>query len=134
MLAADSAAKVQIRSAADVAKLLAHIATAEQEHGYVLGLDSQHRVVIKHLAALGTVDHVHVSPRDVFRELIRANCVAMIVAHNHPSGSTTPSDTDDALTRQLTDGAKLLGIDLLDHVIVASGGHYSYAEEGKIRP
>ena len=121
-----------IVSVRDVVLRLAHLTTAEQEHFYVLGLDAKHRVTVTHLAALGTVDRGEVHPRDVFRELIRGNCVSMIICHNHPSGDPSPSAEDDALTQRLNQAAQLLGIDLLDHVIIGRETVYSYEERKRI--
>lgn len=121
-----------IRCAADVVALLPHLAEAEQEHYYVLGLDSRHRVLVTHCAAIGTVDRVQVTLRDVFREVVRHNCAAIVCTHNHPSGDPAPSGTDHELTHQLLQAARLLGIPLLDHVVIGRGGVYSYAEAGRL--
>ena len=121
--------KPRIRSARDAAHLLKHIARAEQEHFYVLGLDSIHRVVITQCVAIGTADRVHVTGRDVFRELIRHNCSVFFVAHNHPSGNPTASRGDLELTLGLQLAGELLGIELLDHLILAGDCFYSIREE-----
>ena len=125
-------ARHQIRCAADVVALLPHLKEAEQEHYYVLGLDSRHRVLITHCAAIGTVDRVQVTLRDVFREAVRNNCAAIVCTHNHPSGDPTPSETDHELTRHLLQAAQLMGIPLLDHIVIGRSGVYSYAEAGRL--
>lgn len=124
-----ASSKPTIKCARDAARLLKHIATAEQEHFYVLGLDAKYRVVVTHCAAIGTVDRVNVAPRDVFRELIRHNCTVFMVAHNHPSGDPQPSSGDLQLTLELQVAGELLGIKLLDHLIIARDCFYSTREE-----
>lgn len=118
-----------VRSARDAAQRLKHIASAEQEHFYVLGLDSKHRVIITHCAAIGTADRVVVALRDVFRELVRHNCIDFIVGHNHPSGDSHPSPGDLQLTLDLQLAGKFLGIPHLDHLILARDCFYSIREE-----
>lgn len=125
-------ARHQIRCAADVLVLLPHLKEAEQEHYYALGLDSRHRVLITHCVAIGTVDRVQVTLRDVFREAVRNNCAAIVCIHNHPSGDPAPSETDHELTHHLLLAARLLGIPLLDHIVVGRSGVYSYAEAGRL--
>lgn len=122
----------QVRCAADVVALLPHLKEAEQEHYYVLGLDSRHRVLVTHCAAIGTVDRVQVTLRDVFREAVRHNCAAIVCTHNHPSGDPAPSRADHELTHHLLQAARLLGISLLDHVVIGRPGVYSYAEAGRL--
>jgi len=119
-----------ISSAADVVKELAFLKSAEQEVSWILGLNARSRIITSSCAALGTVDQVKIALRDVFRELIRHNCVSFIAAHNHPSGEPSPSPQDELLTYKLEQAGCLLGVTLLDHVIIAGDGHYSFAEEG----
>jgi DNA repair protein RadC len=89
-------------------------------------------VVTSNCVALGTVNEVKVVQRDVFRELVRANCLAFIIVHNHPSGESLPSPQDTNLTNSLQKSGAMLGISLLDHVIVAGESYYSYAERGQL--
>lgn len=120
-----------VESPQDVADLLrAELAQGEQEGFYVFGLDAKHRIVWRHTAAVGQVDQVHVSSRDVFFPLVREGVAAALVAHNHPSGDPTPSPQDIALTKHLQQAAQLLGITLLDHIVVAQNGYVSLAEQG----
>ncbi len=80
----------------------------------------------------GGLDGSQVDPRLVFAVALQTASVAIIVAHNHPSGSLVPSEQDRQLTRRLAEGAKLLGLRLLDHLIVNREGHYSFAAAGLI--
>lgn len=126
---ASSPPRPPIRLARDAAELVRHIAVAVQEHFYVLGLDAKHRVVTNHCVAIGTADRVTVATRDIFRELIRHNCLTFIALHNHPSGDPHPSSGDLQLTLELQLVGTLLGVPLLDHLILADGCFYSTREE-----
>jgi len=110
----------------------AAIPTWEQESMWVVPLDARGRGV-PIMVALGTADSVHVYPRDVFREAIRANATGIVLSHNHPSGEGSPSAQDRVLTSRLQAAGDLLGIPILDHVIVTEGGaYYSFAENGDL--
>jgi DNA repair protein RadC len=109
--------------------LRAKLVCAEQEELHVLGLDTHQRLLVHFIAAVGTVDEVQVSPRDVFRPLVRENARGVIVVHNHPTGEPLPSGSDRALTHRLEAAGDLVGVELVDHVIVARRGYYSFASE-----
>ncbi len=108
---------------------LAHL-TREVFH--VLLLDTRHRLVADRRVAEGGLASCAIAPRDVFEAPIREAAPAMIFLHNHPSGDPTPSRDDIDLTRRLGEAARLLGISLLDHVVVADSGYSSLAEMGKL--
>jgi len=92
-----------------------------QERFAVLLLDVKHRLIGTQIITIGTATETLASPRDIFREVLRQGATRVVVAHNHPSGSVEPSPEDIALTRQLLEGAQLLGIPLLDHLILGHG-------------
>ena len=120
-------------SAAAAAMLPKAMETSRQERFVVLSLNSKHQLIGKpSVVAIGTVNMVEVHPRDVFYEAIRCNAVAIIVAHNHPSGDAEPSIDDQSLTRRLVTAGALLGITVLDHIIVGGRSHVSLAERGLI--
>lgn len=125
---------LHVRSPSDIASVLSiELGQAEQEAVHVFGLDARHRIRCRHVAAVGQVDRVVVSVADVFRPLIREGMAAAIVAHNHPSGVATPSEEDQTLTLRLAQTGTMLSIPLLDHVIVAKSGYYSFADHGLLR-
>jgi DNA repair protein RadC len=80
--------------------------------------------------SIGTLGAALVHPRDVFREAIRRNVAAVVLVHNHPSGDPEPSRDDIELTRRLSSVGKLVGIEVIDHVIVAKDGYVSLRERG----
>ena len=106
----------------------------DREHFVVLMLDSQNRVNAFHEVSVGSLSAAIVHPREVFRAAILAGAASLILVHNHPSGDTTPSKEDLHLTRQLAEGAKLLGLKIHDHIILGngSGEHLSLAARGLI--
>jgi DNA repair protein RadC len=110
----------------------ARLAHREQEELHVIGLDVRQCVLIEFVAAVGNVAEVYVDPRDVFRPLVRENASSAIIVHNHPSGEPHPSDADRQLTRQLAAAGDVLGVQLVDHIIVARAGTYSFAESGDL--
>jgi DNA repair protein RadC len=110
----------------------ARLAHREQEELHVIGLDARHRVIVEFVAAIGSIAEVHIDPRDVFRPLVRENAFAALVVHNHPSGAISPSDCDVELTRKLAAAGAVIGIKLLDHIIVAREGAFSFARHGRM--
>lgn len=98
----------------------------------VLWLDSQHRVIALETLATGTINQAAVYPREVVRSALRHNASACIITHNHPSGNPEPSNSDCALTRRLKQALDLIDVNLLDHVITASGHTISLAERGLV--
>jgi len=127
-LAAD---RPQIMRPADAAALLGpRLAHLEQEQCVALLLDRKHRLLREVVVGIGGIAHAPMEPREVFAAALREPGVAaVLVAHNHPSGEATPSTEDRAITRRLADGAALLGLEFLDHVIVASSGWASIRGE-----
>ena len=106
----------------------------EVERFHVFCLDARHRLRRAHVVSVGTLTASLVHPREVFRVAVREAAAAILLAHNHPSGDPTPSAEDAAVTRRLTDVGRVLGIRVLDHVIVAAGGYYSFREAGRLEP
>ncbi|MFO0574405.1 MAG: DNA repair protein RadC [Polyangia bacterium] len=124
-------AGLQVRRAADVAELLrVELSQGEQEAVHVFGLDARHRIRCRHVAAVGQIDRVQVSLADIFRPLVREGMATALVAHNHPSGSPRPSPQDRRLTVRMAQVGHMLGISLLDHIIVARGGYFSFSDAG----
>lgn len=121
-----------IRTPVQAANLFSDMALLEQEEMHVVGLDVRHRVVLRTCVARGTLNVVHVSPREVMRPMVRAGAAACLVAHNHPSGDAVPSDEDVDLTSRLKAAGDLVGVPVLDHVIIAGEAFYSFSE-GRVR-
>lgn len=120
-----------VKSAVDAA-VLAHalIGPNVVEHFVAFALDSKNRPVAWTTIGVGTVAGCPVSPSDVFRFVLLTGAHSFIVAHNHPSGDPTPSSADVEMTNKLREGATLLGLRLVDHVIVSDGGIASFLDRG----
>ncbi len=123
------AGRPQVRSASDLAALLlpAYGAFPVERFGVVL-LDARHRLIRISLLTVGGLDASVVSPRDVFRVAALAGAVAVVAFHNHPSGDATPSAEDLTLTSRLVRAGEVIGIDVVDHVILADTTYCSLRE------
>ena len=118
-------------SLAAAAVLRPLFAGLDREHFLVCGLDAKHAIIGVNLVSIGSLTLAIVHPREVFKPLILMNAAAWICAHNHPSGGDpTPSQEDRVLTSRLRQGADLLGISLLDHLILTDAHCYSFADQG----
>lgn len=100
----------------------------DREHFLVVSLDAKHSVIGINTVSIGSVTMSIVHPREVFKPVILMNASAVLLAHNHPSGDSTPSQEDRALTRRLKDGGELIGITVLDHVVLGEDRYYSFAD------
>jgi DNA repair protein RadC len=121
MLAEPEERPVLYTPADAAALLMAEIGHKEQEHLCVLFLDARQRVLGTLVVYVGALTMVNFRAGDLFREAIRRNCAAIVVAHNHPSGDPTPSPDDIAATRTMREAGRLLGIEVLDHLIIGHG-------------
>jgi DNA repair protein RadC len=131
LLIASPEARPQITSPTDAANLLMpEMARLEQEHLRVLLLDTKNRVLDSPTIYIGNVNASIIRPAEVFREAIKVNATALVVAHNHPSGDPTPSPEDVQVTRTLVEAGKMLGIELLDHIIIGQQKFVSLKERG----
>ena len=101
----------------------------EQECLVVLVVDARNNIRGYHEATRGLVDRSLGHPREVFRYAVINNASAIIMAHNHPSGELTPSLNDIELTDVIRGAGEIIGISLMDHIIIANEGYYSFVEE-----
>jgi len=120
---------LRLASAQDVYAALADLRAEDREHFVVFDLDVRHRVIARRIVHIGTLTGVEVHPREVFKPAIVNSAAAIIIAHNHPSGDPSPSRQDIELTGRLRETGTLVGIEILDHLVVAAAGYVSFAEE-----
>jgi DNA repair protein RadC len=114
-----------------VVKLLApHMMFLPREEFRVILLDSKQKLIRVNTVSLGSLDKALVEPRDVFRPAITAGAASLVIVHNHPSGDPKPSEDDVLLTRELCMCGKILGIDVMDHIIIGLQDHVSFRESG----
>ena len=96
----------------------------------ILCLSTKHRVLAYHEVSRVCLDSTLVHPREVFKAALLANAAAIVLAHNHPSGDATPSPDDMTLTRRLVDSGRLIGVDVLDHIVIGESRYTSFRERG----
>lgn len=111
-------------------QLLEEYAGARQEHLVLFALDGANALISKHLVTVGTVNQTLVHPREVFALALQARACSIVLAHNHPSGQSAPSQEDLIITRTLKEVGKIMGIPLLDHIVFTKKSHYSFASNG----
>lgn len=122
-----------IRNSATASELLQkYLAGVDREHFVVILLDRKNQVIGFHTVSIGSLTASIVHPREVFKVAILSNAAAVIFGHNHPSGAPEPSQEDRTLTKRLVEAGKLLGIDVLDHIVIGdgTGSYFSFADEG----
>lgn len=125
--------KKKIGGPSDVAEVFRAILAAEcevdrdKEHFWVMGVNTKNQIQYLELVTLGVLDASLIHPREVFRYAIMRGVSSIIIVHNHPSGDPSPSSEDRTVTKRLKEAGKLLGIDVLDHVIVGDTSHYSFS-------
>lgn len=117
----------------DVWGELKDIRNHKKEHFVVFYLDSRYQEIKREIISIGTLDENLIHPREVFEPAIINNAAQVIIAHNHPSGNVEPSNEDIAITKRLTDAGKILGIEILDHIIVGSNGYLSLKEKNLLK-
>ncbi len=118
-----------INTAKDAAAQLTDMRELKKEHFVVLYLNAKNQLVHKETISMGTLNANLVHPREVFEPALKYSAAQIIAAHNHPSGNPTPSDDDLELTKRLTKAGKMMGIEIMDHVIVSKNSHFSFKEE-----
>lgn len=120
-----------IRSPQDGADyVMEEMRNLNQEHLIVLFLNTKNEIVHKQTIFVGSLNSSIVHPREIFREAVKRSAASIICAHNHPSGDPTPSKEDIQVTRRLVDSGKMIGIQLLDHIIIGNRKFISLKEKG----
>ncbi|MBN1859835.1 MAG: DNA repair protein RadC [Candidatus Thermoplasmatota archaeon] len=121
----------QISCAQDVYHwFAARLADKKKEHFYCLCLDTKHRVIAEQLVSVGILDASLIHPREVFAPAIACSAHAVILVHNHPSGAAEPSVNDKEVTELLIEAGRMIGIEVLDHIIVGKECFSSMKDEG----
>jgi len=121
--------KIVINSAEDIGKLfLPKMSHLKKENFRVVYLDSRKRAIKEETIFIGSLNASVVHPREIFEPAITEGVAAIILLHNHPSGDPTPSEDDLEITKQIVSSGKILGIEVLDHVIIGRNSYYSMRE------
>lgn len=118
-----------ISDAKDAVAQLSDMRGLKKEHLVALYLNAKNQLVHKETISMGTLNANLVHPREVFEPALKYSAAQIIAAHNHPSGDPKPSEDDLEVTKRLTEAGKMMGIELMDHVIVSKNSHFSFKEE-----
>ena len=122
-----------VRSPDDAVKLIrSQITDFNKENFYVLSFDTRNRFIGLDKVSQGTLTASLVHPRETFESAIKKHAAQIMIAHNHPSGGTDPSEEDIKITKRLSEAGKIMGIELLDHIILTKQSFFSFKEEGLI--
>lgn len=122
-----------VRSPEDGYKLLKQfLEDADREHFIVVSLNTKNQPVSINVCHIGSLNASIVHPREVMKSAILSNAASIIVGHNHPSGRVEPSKEDIEVTKRLVEAGKIIGIDVLDHIIVGDETYTSLKEKGYI--
>jgi DNA repair protein RadC len=117
-----------LKTPGDVFDITADLRLERREHFVGLYLNTRNRLLARETISVGSLNASIVHPREVFEPAVRRGAATVIVVHNHPSGETEPSEDDVSITQRLNEAGEILGITLLDHVIVGTGGFTSMKE------
>jgi DNA repair protein RadC len=124
--------KVKIKNVEEAYNLLKRYAKARQEHFILLTLSGSFNVISVSIVSIGLANRTIVHPREVFCRAISDNAMAIIVGHNHPSGTVIPSKEDKDITKRIYKAGEIIGIPLIDHIIVSETGYTSLKLQGII--
>jgi DNA repair protein RadC len=125
--------KRAIRSPEDaLQEVKAKLKGKKKEHFLTILLDTRNQVISIAPISVGSLDSSVVHPREVFREALAASAASVIFVHNHPSGDPSPSEDDIKLTQRLVEAGKIMGVEVLDHVVVADSAYASLKGMGSI--
>jgi DNA repair protein RadC len=116
----------------EVWKELKDLRDHKKEHFVIFYLDSRNQEIRREIISVGSLNANLVHPREVFEPAVRNLAAQIILAHNHPSGDPTPSEDDLEITKRLIEAGKILGIEVIDHIIIAKNGFLSFREKNLI--
>jgi DNA repair protein RadC len=117
-------------AAYDIIEKVFSLSRKPNEHFGMLALNTKNEIVGAHLIFAGSVNSSVVHPREVFQRALLNNATSIIVFHNHPSGKPDPSREDIEVSRRLQEAGRIVGIELLDHIIIGDGTYYSLKAKG----
>lgn len=122
----------KIRNTDDILALVTDIRDKKQEHFITITLTGASSLIEKREVFKGTINFSVVHPREIFADAISDRAAGIIFVHNHPADDARPSEADIKLTKQLCDAGKMLGIQVIDHIIVTKHNYYSFQTEGML--
>ncbi len=117
-----------ITTSQDALAQVSGLSGKKQEYLIVLYLNARHELLQKETVGIGSLNAAIIEPKEILHHALIKPCAEMIILHNHPSGSPDPSDADIQFTKRLQEAGKIMGINLLDHLIVTKTGYFSFAD------
>jgi len=124
--------RIKITCSNDIVKMTEELKDKKQEYFVTFTLDGAHNLIEKRIVFIGTLNQNLVHPREIFADAITDRAAGILFVHNHPSGNTKPSKEDISITDRLIEVGKLIGIDVVDHIIISKDGYFSFIERGMI--
>lgn len=121
-----------LQSVSDVLSQAVEIRDKKKEYLLAFFLNARHQLIAREIISIGTLTASLAHPREIFSPAIGKAAAGVILAHNHPSGDPSPSDEDIRLTKRIAQAGQIMGIELLDHLIVAATGCYSFKTAGAL--
>ncbi len=121
-----------IQTIKDIIAQVSYLREHKKENFVVLYLNSRYELLAKEVISVGTLNASLVHPREVFEPAARYFAAQIILAHNHPSGNSEPSEDDLDLTRRMVEAGKILGIEVIDHVIISNSNSFSFKDKKMI--
>jgi len=115
-----------------VKAIRASIKDKAKEHFKLILLNPRNKIIGISTISIGTLNASLVHPREVFKDAITHSAASVVLAHNHPSGDPEPSEDDLTITKRLIEAGRILGIEVMDHIIIAKNGFFSFKEKGLI--
>jgi DNA repair protein RadC len=124
--------EIKITSSDDILKMTEDLKNKKQEYFITITLDGAHNLIQKRIVFIGTLNQTLVHPREVFADAITDRAADIVLVHNHPSGSLKPSKEDLAITKKLEEAGKIVGINVMEHIIISKTGYYSFQENNML--
>lgn len=123
---------IKIKNVDDVVRLTEELKDKKQEYFLSITLDGASNLIQKRIVFIGTLNHSIVHPREVFADAISDRAAGIMFVHNHPSGNVEPSKEDIAITQRLIEVGRIIGIEVIDHIIIGKNGYFSFQAEGML--
>lgn len=121
-----------INSMSQIVAQCVELRAYKKEHLIVFLLNARHQLIAKETVSIGTLTASLAHPREIFHPAIGKAAASIILVHNHPSGDPNPSDEDVRLTKRISQAGHIMGIELIDHIIIAENGCYSFKTAGQL--
>lgn len=124
---------IKMDNANTVVGMVEELRARKQEYFMTFTIDGDNNLIRKRTVFVGTLNQSLVHPREVFAAAVADRAAGIVIVHNHPSGKCEPSKEDFVITQRLVEAGKIMGIEILDHIIISKKGHYSFQKRGLLK-